>query len=144
MCVLDMTLNKLSHNATEATKNICGAKDEGAVDHYTVTRWFKKFHLDCNNLNDQVRSGKPKSMDSKVVLQAIEANPENRIGRVSGELSITHSSVVCHLHNLSKSIQSCGIVPHIAKILQNFWLTQVFSLIFLIFLYFSFLLKLKW
>ena len=34
----------LSHNATEATKNI-SAKSEGAVDNSTVTRCFKKFPL---------------------------------------------------------------------------------------------------
>ena len=41
---------KLGHNAMKAAKNIC-AKDEGAVDHSTVTRWFKKFCLGCKNLN---------------------------------------------------------------------------------------------
>ena len=30
---------KLSHNVVEADKNICSAKDEGAVNPSTVTRW---------------------------------------------------------------------------------------------------------
>ena len=38
---------KLSHNTAEATKNICYAKDEGTVDHSTVTKWFKKFYSGC-------------------------------------------------------------------------------------------------
>ena len=29
---------ELGHKAMEATKNVCCAKDEGAVDHSTVTR----------------------------------------------------------------------------------------------------------
>ena len=29
---------------------------------------------------------------------------------------------VLHFHDLGKSFQSCLIVPHITKILQNFWL----------------------
>ena len=33
---------KLNYNVTEATKNICSVKNEGAIDHNTVTRWFKK------------------------------------------------------------------------------------------------------
>ena len=54
------------HNAMEATKNICCTKGEGAVDHNnTGAKWFKKFGSDCKNLNDQGRSGKPKTMDSK-------------------------------------------------------------------------------
>ena len=30
---------ELGHNATEATKNICCAKGDGAVDHSIETRW---------------------------------------------------------------------------------------------------------
>ena len=33
--------------------------------------------------------------------------------------------MVCHIHDLVKSIQNCQIVPRITKILQNFWLTLV-------------------
>ena len=59
---------ELSYNTMEATKNICYAKDEGTVDHSTVTRWFKKFCSGCNKLNDWVKSGMPKTV---AVLQAI-------------------------------------------------------------------------
>ena len=31
------------YKIVEATKNICYAKDESAVDHSTITRGFKKF-----------------------------------------------------------------------------------------------------
>ena len=37
--------------------------------------------------------------------------------------------MVHYLHNLSKSIQSCWIMPHISKILQNFWLTLIIIII---------------
>ena len=42
-------------------------------------------------------------MDSEAELQAIEANLVSSIQRVSGELGISQSSVVCPLHGLSKS-----------------------------------------
>ena len=35
---------------------------------------MKKFCLGCKNLNDQVRSGRPKIINSKVIFQVIEAN----------------------------------------------------------------------
>ena len=41
----------LDHNVTKATKNIYCVEDEGAVDHSTVTRWFKKFCSGCKNIN---------------------------------------------------------------------------------------------
>ena len=52
---------KLSHNITEATKNISCEKSEGAIDQSTITKWFKKFCLSYKNLNDQVRSGRLKN-----------------------------------------------------------------------------------
>ncbi len=54
--------------------------------------------------DDQAKSSRPGSVDLKVVLQAMKANP---VSRVSGKLSISQPSVVCHLHDLGKSIQSC-------------------------------------
>ena len=43
---------ELDHNTVvETTKNICYIKGEGAIDHSTVTRWFKKFFLGCKNHN---------------------------------------------------------------------------------------------
>ena len=47
---------ELGHNTIEATKSICCEKNEDAVDHVTVIRQFKKFCLNCENLNNQTRS----------------------------------------------------------------------------------------
>ena len=93
----------LGHNTGEATKKICHAKGEGAVDHTTLTRWFKKFLSDQKNFDNQAKSGRPKTMDS----EAIRANQINFTWRVLGELIISQSSVVCHLHDLNKSNHSC-------------------------------------
>ena len=92
------------YNTTEATKNICYAKGESSVDYSAVSRWLKKFHLGCKNLDEQAKSGRPKTVDSEALLQVIEANPASYTQRVSGELSISQSTVVCCLHNFSKSI----------------------------------------
>ena len=60
---------KLGHDTVEATKNTCYTKDEKAIDHSTVIRWFKKFcYSGYTNLDDQARSARPKAMDSKTVL----------------------------------------------------------------------------
>ena len=103
----------------EVTKNICCGKGEGAADHITVTRWFK-------NHNNQAMSGRPKTVNSIAMLQAIEGNLVSNTQRVSGELSISLSSVMYHLHDLGISMWNCGIVPHVTKILQNVCLSLVF------------------
>ena len=86
-----MTLCKfeLEHKAAEATKNICCAKGESALDDGTVNRWLKKVHSSYENPNDQSRLGSPKTIDPEDVLQAIEANPSSSTGRASGELGIS-------------------------------------------------------
>ena len=89
--IQELMLNefKLVHNAAEATKNICCVKGEGTVDYNTVTRWFKKFCLGYKNCNDQVRLGRPKTMDSEDLLQAIEANLVSSTWSVSGKFRIS-------------------------------------------------------
>ena len=85
-----------------------------------MTEWLKKFRWGCKNLYDQEISGRPKTVNSKTVLQAIEASSASSTRGVSAELRILQTNVVHHLHDLSKSIQSCRIMLHI-EILQNFW-----------------------
>ena len=117
---------ELGHKAAETTKNICCSKGEKAVIHSTISRLCKKFCSGCQNHSDQAKSAKPKNMDSKAILQAWVKNLASSTWRVSGKLSISQSSIVCHFHDLSKSIWSYQILSHI-KILQNFWLTKVVS-----------------
>ena len=93
------------------TKNICCAKGEGAVDHNTVTRWFKKFHSGCKNINDQISLGKPKTMDSKALLLAIEAN------LTSGTWTL-HLTVQCGL-SPSQPWQKHPGIPNYASCYQN-------------------------
>ena len=73
----------LGYSATKATKNISCIKAEGTVDHGTVTKWFKKFHLGCKNLDNQARSDKSKTVNSEAVPRAMKVNPVSRTHRVS-------------------------------------------------------------
>ena len=111
---------KLGYNATEVAKNFGCAKDEGAVNHSIVTRWFKKFCSCYKNLNIQASSGcptRPKNVNSEAMVKAIEAGSSQR---VSDQLSISQSSVVCHLHHLSKSIQNCHNYVTLPKYCKTF------------------------
>ena len=85
-------------------KNMGCAKSEGAVDHSSVTRWLKKFCSSYKNLDDDRENfGRPKTVDSKAVFQAIEANPASSTRRISDETGISQSSVVRHLYAHGKS-----------------------------------------
>ena len=82
---------ELVHNTTEATKNICYAKDEGAVDD--TNQMVQKISC-CKNLNNQATLRRPKTMDFKAVFKAREAILVSSTWRVSGELGILRSNMV--------------------------------------------------
>ena len=78
---------ELGHKAAEAS--IYGTKSNGAIDHSTVTRWFKRFYSGCKDLNHQIRLSRPKSMDSVAMFQAIKTNSTESIRRAQ------HLTIVC-------------------------------------------------
>ena len=47
------------------------------LSQQSIIRRFKKFRSVCKNLNSQVKSVRPKTVDSEAVLQAIEKNSES-------------------------------------------------------------------
>ena len=112
---------ELDYFAGEAAKNICCTEGKGIINRW----WFKKFCSSCKNLNYHASSGRSKIMDSKAILLATYLVSSPR--RVAGKFGISHSNVICHLHDLSKRIQSCQIMSHVTKILWNFLLTLVFT-----------------
>ena len=67
------------------------------------------------NIDDQGRSGWPKTEYSEALLQTIGENPMDSTQWVSGKLGISQSSVFHHLHDLDKNIQNCQIVPHVLR-----------------------------
>ena len=133
---------EMSHNDLEATKNICCTKGEGSVDHSTVLVyvplklcskssreyqassashspvWFIIFTTSAKIRQVAVRDIRRARHLIFVwfVIFTTSTNQANCSQRVSGELSVSQSNVVCLLHNLGKSIWSCRIVPHIIEI----------------------------
>ena len=104
---------ELGHNFSEASKKV---KSEDTGDN----TWFKKFRSVWKNLNDQPRLGRPETVDSDAVIQAIETNQESCTQRVSDELSISLFSVVYHLYDFDQSIQSCSSYLTLPKYCKTF------------------------
>ena len=77
-------------------------ESDGAVDHSTMTKWFKKFRSGCKKFIDQAMSGRPESVDSEAVFKVIGANPASSTRRVSAELNISRACVLCYFYDLGK------------------------------------------
>ena len=133
---------KLGQNTTEATKSICCEQDEGAVDH--SNQMVQEILLVLQRSNNQAKSGRPKTMNSEDILQAIEANPAS--STPSGKLGISLSSVVSHFHDLGKkhwrSAELCLILPKHCKTFDSTSIIRQKSFLFVClsfhFLYISF------
>ena len=110
---------KKGHNTVEDTKNICCAKGEGIVDHSPLTRWFKKFCLGFKNLDNKTKSGSPKTMDSKTVLQDIKANPAKSI-KLAQHLTVQSGSSPSQPWQKHLKLMNCATCyKNIAKFLTH-------------------------
>ena len=118
----------LGHNAAEAKKK---KKKTFVVRKVKmlliIARMVEEISLE---LHEPHQSGKVRWAQNYeffgTVHQAININGASSNRRVSGEVDISQSSVVHHLHDLDKSIRSCGIAFHFTKIWPNFGLTLFF------------------
>ena len=87
-------------SARAAAREICSVEGEGSVSNPTASAWFKKFNTGDTSIEDQPRSGRPSTLDSEVLRQAVEANPATSTRRLSGELGTSKSTIVRQLHKL--------------------------------------------
>ncbi len=55
-------------NAEAATRNICAAYGDRAVDDSTCYCWFDKFHSEDTTLTDKSRLGRPVELDDKATV----------------------------------------------------------------------------
>lgn len=103
---------KQGFNATAATKKIWEVEGDNVVSDRTARNWFKRFN-DCDiDLGDNARAGRPTTVDSEAIREAVESNPSKSTRRLSAELDIPQTSVVRHLHALGKINRRCREVPH--------------------------------
>ena len=109
-------IRELIHDIMEATKNICCTKIGDTIQHFI--RWFKNFCSGCKNFDDQTRLSRSKTVYSEAVSQVIQINLRSSTQRVSGEVDISQSRMILHLHDFGKSIRSCTL-SNIAKLLTH-------------------------
>ena len=106
---------ELDHYSTEVTEGICCVKGEG-----TVIRWFKKFYLDCKNLDDQVRSGRSKLMVSEATHQTIEASIKQAAnGKYQASFTSYSSIWFITFMTSTKASESASYYQNIAKYLTH-------------------------
>ena len=118
MCVLKEELinvqpcliRELGHSVTEASKNICCAKDEGTVDHRA---WY--FTRVARTSMIRIAGGRLKTVESEAVHQAIKVDPANSTWRVLAWLN-----PMWDLSIASGAAELCFKLPKYCKTFDSF------------------------
>jgi histone-lysine N-methyltransferase SETMAR len=77
----------LDSTAAEATRNICAAYGEEAVDKSTCHRWLTKFRSEDTSLTDKPRSGRPVELDDEVLQALLDADPRQTTRELAEQLN---------------------------------------------------------
>lgn len=97
---------------TQAHHNICQTEGEGAISYSTVKKWFKQFKEGNEGLKDEPRSGRPPSVDSDALQQAVEERPGSSTRQLAAEFGCSNSVIAENLHKLGFVNKKGTEVPH--------------------------------
>lgn len=103
---------KLGTNATEASIKICTAFGEGTVTPRTAQRWFKKFTSGDESLEDEVRSGRPSTLDDDDLRTMIETNSSMTCQMLAEAFHVSDETIRIHLHKIGKKWKLSKWIPH--------------------------------
>ncbi|KHJ77256.1 hypothetical protein OESDEN_23124 [Oesophagostomum dentatum] len=68
------------------------------VKKSTTEFWFRRFREGCNDVEDNQRSGRPRSVNKASIVEAVESNPSLTIRMLSAEFHCSHIFVGKILH----------------------------------------------
>ena len=102
--IRELILYEFNQGSTAAAghRNICEAEGEGTVSVATCERWFKKFALGDNDLDDKPRPGQPMVINLDALREAIEAEPSTSTLVLSNDLQCSQRTVVRGLRRIGK------------------------------------------
>ena len=103
-----------------AVKEICDTEGEGTVSQSKASRWYRRFGSGDFTLEDQPRSGRPSTLDSKDVVAALEAEPSSSSRDLATALGVSsHQTILNRLNQMEFVHKRPRLDPH--------WLTRAQS-----------------
>ena len=79
---------KKGFEATEEAQKICQVEGEATVLNAVSQYWYRTFKKGEVQVQDQPRTGLPKTVDSEALRDAAEANPSSSTRRLTMEFGI--------------------------------------------------------
>lgn len=110
---------QLRHDARTAAENVNRAKGQQVVGLSTAKKWFKRFRDEgIENLSDKPRSGRPREIDPKAVIDAIELDASLTTEDLADEFGCSKMQISRILKEAGKKWKKAKWVPHELKASQ--------------------------
>ena len=104
-------------NAKNIHSRICSVLEENVISYSEVARWVSKFKSGCKSIDDEPRSGRPKTATTTEnivkIQEIVDADPRIKLHELVSMTGISYARVFEILHNnLGLSKISARWVPH--------------------------------
>jgi len=97
----------------KAAQDICTVYGDGAITERTPQKWFSRFRGGNFNLSDMEHTGRPVLFDEEHLNKLLWEDPQQTTRELAEQMDCYHSTVLEHLHSMSK-VQKLGAwVPHV-------------------------------
>ena len=97
---------------TEAYNNICQTEGPEVVSYSTIKFWYRKFSSGEEDLSDQLRSGKPITVDKEELKLAISTCSTSTTRQLAADLGSSRSTIARNLHELGFINKNGAEIPH--------------------------------
>lgn len=104
---------KKGDSVKNTVDEICTVYGDGAITITTVRNWFKRFRGGNFNLEDEDRSGRPKTTDTDLIKAMLDENPRYSVREIVNATRIPKTTVHNHLTKMGY-VNRCEVwVPHL-------------------------------
>ncbi|CAD5225391.1 unnamed protein product [Bursaphelenchus okinawaensis] len=110
---------KRGNTAAETFRIINENEGKNVLSYSTVTRWFAKFRVDDEKLEDKPRAGRPSKLDKEALRRKIEDDPHITIRELEELLNCGKRTIGDHLKAMGMVKKLDKWVPHNLTDLQK-------------------------
>lgn len=98
--------SKNGFSAAKSRRKVCNVFSQNAIS--TCRDWFRKFKSGNCSLEDELRSGRPSTVDKDQLKARIAENREVTSRELAAEFKVSHPIILYNLHEL-------GMTPKLGK-----------------------------
>ena len=103
---------KKGKNASQALNKVCSMYGKDAISLRSYQRWFEKFWSGNLSVENSSRTGRPTEIETDKIKVLFDENPYLTTQDIAGDLEISHTSVLNHIHKIGYVSRLNAWVPH--------------------------------